>query len=763
MVSSFKNCFLALLVAVGFQTISAQTVKNLLVNSSNQIGQLDFSSGTLAGPPTTIPGSTTPDIEAIGHAEDANGDLLFYATGNGVYRPNGVQMPGSVGMLGDESVTEVSVCKIPGEQSKFYVIYSEDVGCSDIYYSIVDMTASLGNGDVILDTLLVAGDFGEGKELVRKPGSPEFWLVLYDCNWGFRTMDVKQTGISTLQGLKAFNPAIQNVFMKGRGELDYFNENLGYSHTGADKLYIGDFDPCVRSMNTVATPDVTQPYGMEFSMSSQYAYATLYNAQANDDNIFQYRMSDGNSLTHNAGAANCAGDTVTGAYGLGQIELAKDGNLYIAGNSTGSAAICNIIQVNFSNSFSPQFEDIALTGVGRGISDVVQSDVFGSLLSIEVLKADVSCAGGGDGTVDITIEGGIPPYEIKWNNIITEDLSFENLQPGFYPLEITDAGCLSSFFYQVVHIADPLPIEYIISFEEADCSYSGVPISLYIEGGLRFQQVPYYTVDWQGIDPDAAPIGEHYVIISDSNHCTEIVNFEVIGPERLSFKDTSMEIMCYGDLAEVQVWDIEGGTPPYLINGSNQTSVFFPAGDHTVTIEDDNGCTISRYYTFDQPDEIIIQYEIIQDSCNVLTAVGTADAYGGSGDLIVEFVGANPDNIKPGYFYITATDTNGCELLQLAEFIPDATSVNVPNAFSPNGDSYNDYFFPKIDCFQSLDLVIYDRWGKLMFETEDPNSIGWDGQVDGDAAVQDVYIYEFNYITSRGFEKQIQGTVLLVF
>ncbi len=762
MVSSFKNCFLALLLAVGFQTISAQTVKNLLVNSSIQIGQLDFTEDPVADP-TLILQSTNPDVEAISHAEDANGNILFFATGNGVYRADGTQMPGSMTMLGDESVTEVSVCRIPGEAFKYYVIYSEDEGCSNLRYAIVDMTISANQGDVVLDTLLVGGNFAEGKEIVRKPGSPEYWLVVHDCDWGFRTMDITQAGIGTLSGLKAFKPAITNLIMEGRGELDYFNEMLGYAHTGADKIYIGEFDPCTRSMTSQDTLEVKDPYGLEFSYSGQYMYSTLYTELINDDNLFQYRMSDGAFLYHNAGAADCNGDTVTGGFGLGQIELAKDGKLYIAGNSTANPTICNIIQVNQSNSFSPTFEDIPLMAVGRGVSDVIQSDVFGSLLSIDFDKSDVSCNGGGDGELEIFIEGGIPPYEVKWNNIVTEDLSFDNLQPGFYPLEITDAGCLTSFFFQMIHISEPAPIEYAIDFNNATCSYAEVPVSVYVQGGTRFKSPPYYNFDWQGVDPNNVPIGQHYVVISDSLNCTEVIEFEVTGPEKLTFQDTVIEILCYDGLAEVQISDIEGGTPPFLVNGDNKSSVFFPAGYHTITIEDDRGCTVSKLYKFEQPDEIIIQFEIVQDSCNVLSATGTADAFGGSGDLEVEFVGTNPDNIKPGNFYIIASDTNGCEVQKLVEFIPIETEITMPNAFSPNGDGTNDYFIPAIDCYLGFDLVIYDRWGQLMFESEDMNTLGWDGRLDGELAQQDVYIYEFNYITSRGFEKQIQGTVVLLY
>lgn len=756
MVSSFKNYCLSLLVAVGFQTISAQTVENLFFNSTNQIGVIDYTAGTT---PTTVPVSTTPDVEAISHAEDATGAVQFYVTGNGFYNAaTNAQMPGTFGMLGNESVTEVNVCQVPGNVNQYYVIYSETTGCSDVYFSIVDMSLPGGPDVVFVDSLLVAGDYAEGKELVRKPGSPELWLVLYDCDWGFKTMDVTQTGITSLQGLKAYNPAITEVSKEGRGELDFHNQLLGYSHMGADKLYIGEFDPCTRSMTTLDDPTVADPYGMEFSYTGQYAYASLYTALPNNNNLFQYRLSDAATLMHNVGIENCAGDSILTANGLGQIELAPNEKLYIAGNSPGSAGACNIIEVDFASSFSPQFSNISLNGIGRGISDIVQSDAFVSQLTIIVDKQDVTCYGGTDGTIDIDIQGGVPPFEIKWDGLVSTDVSRDNLIPGFYQLEVTDAGCLNSSFFQMVHISEPDSISYALEAEVAQCYDSGSLISLNISGGT-----PPYSVDWFGINPNSAPIGDWNLIISDDNGCTEIVDYTVEGPERITWEDTVIEINCYNGLAEVQISNIAGGVPPYLINGDNKTTLFFTAGVHNVEIVDDNGCIESKTFVFTQPDEIILDYTLTQESCNILAATVEATASGGTGDLLVEFLGTNPDNVKPGNFYIRATDENGCEVLELVEFLPEETSVFMPNVFSPNGDGQNDYFFPVMDCFQTMDIVIYDRWGKMVFETEDGTSLGWDGTVDGEIVPQDVYIYELNYITSRGFEEQIQGTVTVLY
>lgn len=66
----------------------------------------------------------------------------------------------------------------------------------------------------------------------------------------------------------------------------------------------------------------------------------------------------------------------------------------------------------------------------------------------------------------------------------------------------------------------------------------------------------------------------------------------------------------------------------------------------------------------------------------------------------------------------------------LVNLPPTLTSLFVSNAFSPNGDGLNDYFFPifQVDFeIITYELVIYDRWGNIVFRTKDINQ-GWDGK-----------------------------------
>jgi gliding motility-associated-like protein len=65
----------------------------------------------------------------------------------------------------------------------------------------------------------------------------------------------------------------------------------------------------------------------------------------------------------------------------------------------------------------------------------------------------------------------------------------------------------------------------------------------------------------------------------------------------------------------------------------------------------------------------------------------------------------------------------------------------IPNSFSPNGDGVNDVFFVKGNGLIEIDLMIFDRWGKLIFRTQEFND-AWDGKYNGEICKQDVYTYK---------------------
>jgi gliding motility-associated-like protein len=93
-------------------------------------------------------------------------------------------------------------------------------------------------------------------------------------------------------------------------------------------------------------------------------------------------------------------------------------------------------------------------------------------------------------------------------------------------------------------------------------------------------------------------------------------------------------------------------------------------------------------------------------------------------------------------YIVTATDSNGCLSVDSVTIIVDAEGrAFVPNCFSPNGDGFNDYFRISNEGLMEFSLKIYNRWGRLLFETENPEAL-WDGTgKSGKPATPGTYFY----------------------
>lgn len=109
---------------------------------------------------------------------------------------------------------------------------------------------------------------------------------------------------------------------------------------------------------------------------------------------------------------------------------------------------------------------------------------------------------------------------------------------------------------------------------------------------------------------------------------------------------------------------------------------------------------------------------------------------------------------------------SGCTdtLTQYIDVVP-LSSVFMPNAFSPNGDGKNDIFKPKGNFFgvENYSLLIYNRWGQKVFETEEPN-VGWNGKLNnvGNDSPTGVYVYKLNYIGPRNKIVSEEGFATIV-
>lgn len=94
-------------------------------------------------------------------------------------------------------------------------------------------------------------------------------------------------------------------------------------------------------------------------------------------------------------------------------------------------------------------------------------------------------------------------------------------------------------------------------------------------------------------------------------------------------------------------------------------------------------------------------------------------------------------------YELVVRDPNGCTnsaqaLVVVVEPVCREPYLFIPNAFTPNGDNLNDVLMVLGAQIEALHLMIYDRWGELIFETRDPGQ-GWDGRFRGKELPADVY------------------------
>ena len=89
-------------------------------------------------------------------------------------------------------------------------------------------------------------------------------------------------------------------------------------------------------------------------------------------------------------------------------------------------------------------------------------------------------------------------------------------------------------------------------------------------------------------------------------------------------------------------------------------------------------------------------------------------------------------------------------------------NVFIPNAFSPNGDGFNDRFevFPSDAEVVLESMQVFDRWGALVYESRTSDA-GWDGTFNGQEMQSGVYVYLIVVRKSTGLE-QLSGDVLLL-
>jgi len=174
--------------------------------------------------------------------------------------------------------------------------------------------------------------------------------------------------------------------------------------------------------------------------------------------------------------------------------------------------------------------------------------------------------------------------------------------------------------------------------------------------------------------------------------------------------------------------------------------------------QDVNYCTYDTTIFVPQPDSLKANLTFVNPSCpDEFDGWAQVIPEGGTEDYSVLWAGPgnangntspNLDLLGPGVYRVLIQDANYCEVIDTAILISDAmTCLNIPTAFTPNADGYNDWWeIVGIEYYPDARVQIFNRWGEQIFYTENYLDQPFDGTYRGIKLPVDSYhfIIELN-------------------
>lgn len=473
----------------------------------------------------------------------------------------------------------------------------------------------------------------------------------------------------------------------------------------------------------------------------------------------------------------------------------------------GTITVNSALAVNFSIDNGATFQaSNAFTNICAGVYDIIAQDASGCeadttitvleppVMSIIAPNAGISCSGG-DFQLIALGQGGTPPYTYTWSNGATTTSS-QYVGPTAlttYTVFATDAnGCVSP---TVSADVDVYPI-YTATVSADTTICPGSSITLMGEGSLGL--APYYYAWSSGDSTQATTVSPTsattytlmtfdvcgdtlYLDVNVDLHTLPAVNFAATPATGCTPLTTTLDNLT--PAAQVGgncTWDF--GPLGTVNNCGSVTQTFVTPGcyDITLTVTSPEGCVgdttiVNAVCVYDLPvadfsfsplKPTILEPTVSfnNESTGASTYIWTFDTLGTStqSDPTYTFPGGMPDTYQ---VCLTAVSQYGCMDSTCQDvIIYDELLLYVPNAFSPDNDGINDIFLPVINGVDptKYELMIFDRWGELIFSTQNPQQ-GWDGTHKAVDSKQDVYVWKIKAVDQiKGDTRVYYGHVSLL-
>ncbi len=411
-------------------------------------------------------------------------------------------------------------------------------------------------------------------------------------------------------------------------------------------------------------------------------------------------------------------------------------------------------------------------------------------LTIMTAPNDTICPGTSI-TVYAYATGGSGTYNYAWNNGIP-NVSTQVVSPTSnttYTVNVTDAnGCSAAPGNTTLIINDINNAVLTTTGGGAVCLGQPVTVSANVTNGYGTYVYNWSSGMFAGAGPHTFnPSSSGSITVSITDICGNTANASIpytVNPlpnASLSPMDAhscgSVTALFTANNAmqpgETFIWNING----YVISGENPNYLFASSGTYPVslTVQNSFGCTstVTTIIVIDVYPQAVavidattLSTDEFHPNIQFINASMNAESYiwnFGDGSTSLEFA---PDYTYNGAATYTVSmiannryncaDTAYLEITVYPEY-----TLYIPNAFTPDGDGTNDVFFAKGTYIKEFEMMIFDRWGELLYMSNSLDQ-GWDGTYRGILSKEDVYVYKIKYKTNRDEVLASEGHVTLL-
>jgi gliding motility-associated-like protein len=459
--------------------------------------------------------------------------------------------------------------------------------------------------------------------------------------------------------------------------------------------------PTALSLNTSSTAATCGASNGAASVSisgGTAPYSTVWSSGASGNNAsslaagsYTVTVTDakGCSATQSVGVSNSSGPAIS-------VTMHTDVKCY--GGNEGKITVqvsggVPPLQINWSNgntglqavSLTAGLYIIAVTDASGCSASISQEILQPPAMLVAVSASNANC-GQANGSAEAMVTGGTAPYQYNWQGTISTNAKRDQLLPGDYSLQVTDAaGCLVNEIFQVGNHEGPLANIEVLNAITCPGGSDGA-LQVRDMNGSNIIQVSWNDGS-NGLQLQNLAAGSYSVTITDTNGCSSNSQMNLQAPSNWQIFLNLQPSTCGQPNGSASLL-LSGANPPYQITWANGqsglTATGLLAGVTTAQITDSKGCKTATNAVINDEGGLSLQVSEL----NAVSCYGATDgsvkvhAAGGTAPYQYTWIGGGNGNIRTGMaaglYVAEVTDANGCKAQAQAELIsPAALSANL--------------------------------------------------------------------------------------